>query len=83
MELMTTPIANALVAMYPTIPTRIAAAESPCAARERYRAPIASGIVISARASPISRIRFASTHAPMTFVTAAGSTMYIAPRPTA
>jgi len=35
MELITTPIANAFVAMYPTIPTRIATADNPCAARER------------------------------------------------
>ena len=43
--------------------------------RERYRAPIASGIVIRLRASASSLIRFARTHAPITLVTAAGSTM--------
>jgi hypothetical protein len=81
--LITTPIANALVAMYPTIPTSMPTPASPCAAGERYRAPIASGIVISPRASPRRRSRLASTQAPMTLVTDAGSTMYIAPNPTA
>src|SRR5437868_11441611 len=40
-------------------------------------------MVISPRASASNRILFASTQAPMTLVTAAGSTMYIAPRPAA